>query len=173
MTQDKKLAVHEELLRKATAKEVGGGSGCGHTRQGSGMECCWSSADVSVHTLPPSSPSPLQTFPLSLSPHSLSPISFSLPPPFLHPTSPLLPSFLPHPSPQVDKEMDAERSRRIEESKDENSDDNIQRRETYNRLVMVQEDLLKTIQRMKVGRKGRRKVERWREWEGGRGRAWR
>ena len=47
--------------------------------------------------------------------------------------------------------MDAERSRRIEESKDENSDDNIQRRETYNRLVMVQEDLLKTIQRMKVG----------------------
>ena len=50
--------------------------------------------------------------------------------------------------------MDAERSRRIEESKDENSDDNIQRRETYNRLVMVQEDLLKTIQRMKVGGKG-------------------
>ena len=54
--------------------------------------------------------------------------------------------------------MDAERSRRIEESKDETSDVNTQRRETYNRLVMVQEDLLKTIQRMKVG--GR---ERWRE----------
>ena len=63
--------------------------------------------------------------------------------------------------------MDAERSRRIEESKDETSDVNTQRRETYNRLVMVQEDLLKTIQRMKVG--GR---ERWREGEveGGRGR---
>ena len=56
--------------------------------------------------------------------------------------------------------MDAERSRRIEESKDETSDVNTQRRETYNRLVMVQEDLLKTIQRMKVG--GR---ERWREGE--------
>ena len=146
---------------------------------------------LSTHYHPPP-PSPLQTFPLSPSPHSLSPISPSLPPSFLppsspppppflsptsplpsSPTSPLLPSFLPHLSPQVDKEMDAERSRRIEESKDENSDDNIQRRETYNRLVMVQEDLLKTIQRMKVGRKGRRKVERWREWEGGRGRAWR
>ena len=58
--------------------------------------------------------------------------------------------------------MDAERSRRIEESKDETSDVNTQRRETYNRLVTVQEDLLKTIQRMKVG--GR---ERWREGERG------
>ena len=38
--------------------------------------------------------------------------------------------------------MDAERSRRVEESKDEHSEINVQRRETYNRLVVVQEDLL-------------------------------
>ena len=56
--------------------------------------------------------------------------------------------------------MDAERSRRIEESKDENSDDNIQRRETYNRLVMVQEDLLKTIQRMKVDEEMKQEQQR-------------
>ena len=37
VTQDKKLAMHEELLRKATAKEVGGASRCGHDRHGTGM----------------------------------------------------------------------------------------------------------------------------------------
>ena len=50
----------------------------------------------------------------------------------------------------VDAQAEAERSRRIEESKEEDSEINVKRRETYNRLVTVQEDLLKTIHRMKV-----------------------
>ena len=50
----------------------------------------------------------------------------------------------------MDADADAERSRRIEESKEEYSDVNVERRKTYDRLVVVQEDLLKTIQRMKV-----------------------
>lgn len=51
---------------------------------------------------------------------------------------------------QADSDADKERERRIEESKEENSDLNVERRKTYDRLVAVQEDLLKTIQRMKV-----------------------
>ena len=51
---------------------------------------------------------------------------------------------------EVDAQAEAERSRRIEESKEEDSEINVKRRETYNRLVTVQEDLLKTIHRMKV-----------------------
>ena len=53
---------------------------------------------------------------------------------------------------QVDSDADKERERRIEESKEENSDVNIERRKTYDRLIAVQEDLLKTIQRMKVSK---------------------
>ena len=115
---------------------------------------------MSLSTLSPFFPSiqtslcPISTLLLSLTflhhlsllpPSSLLPLSSFLLLSSLHPPSP-------HPFlPQVDKEMDAERSRRIEESKDETSDVNTQRRETYNRLVTAQEDLLKTIQRMKVG----------------------
>ena len=51
---------------------------------------------------------------------------------------------------QVDSDADKERERRIEEGKEENSDVNVERRKTYDRLITVQEDLLKTIQRMKV-----------------------
>ena len=89
VTQDKKLAMHEELLRKATAKEVGGASGCGHNRQTAkevgGVSGCGHNRHgtgmlfgLCPHDHPPLSP-------LSKpSPNSLSPIS-----------SPLLPSFLP------------------------------------------------------------------------------
>ena len=66
--------------------------------------------------------------------------------------------------------MDAERSRRVEESKDEHSEINVQRRETYDRLVTVQEDLLKTIQGMKVreGDEGGEGQREGREGPGGR-----
>ena len=64
----------------------------------------------------------------------------------------LPPSLPPSLSPtQVDEDMEGERNRRIAESKDEHSADNVERRKTYDRLVVVQEDLLKTIQGMKVG----------------------
>ena len=59
---------------------------------------------------------------------------------------------------QADAEAEAERNRRIEESKDEHSEINVKRRQTYDRLIMVQEDLLKTMQRMKV--RGERERER-------------
>ena len=62
---------------------------------------------------------------------------------------------------QVDAEAETERSRRIEESKEEESEVNVKRRETYDRLITVQEDLLKTMQRMKVRGEGGR--------EGGKG----
>ena len=122
--------------------------------------CPISTLLLSPPFLPPLSPLPPSS---RLSHLSLLHLPF-LPSPFFLLPSPLLPpSTLTSPlPPQVDKEMDAERSRRIEESKDETSDVNTQRRETYNRLVTVQEDLLKTIQRMKVGRR-----ERWREGERG------
>jgi len=61
---------------------------------------------------------------------------------------------------EVDKEMDAERSRRVEESRDEHSEINVQRRETYNRLVAVQEDLLKTIQGMKADEEMKQEQQR-------------
>ena len=51
---------------------------------------------------------------------------------------------------QADADADKERERRIEESKEETSDISVERRKTYDRLIAVQEDLLKTIQRMKV-----------------------
>ena len=58
---------------------------------------------------------------------------------------------------QVDSDADKERERRIEESKEENSDVNVERKKTYDRLVTVQEDLLKTIQRMKVRERERQR----------------
>ena len=52
--------------------------------------------------------------------------------------------------PQVKRDIEEERKRLIAESKDEHSDVNVDRRKTYDKLVVVQEDLLKTIQGMKV-----------------------
>ncbi len=76
-------------------------------------------------------------------------------------------------SSKVVREVEEERSRLIEESKHEDSEVNVQRQKTYDKLVVVQEHLLKTIQRMKVreggrGREGER--ERGREGERERGR---
>ena len=51
---------------------------------------------------------------------------------------------------QADKESDEERQRRIAAEKDEASEENVERQKTYNKLITVQEDLLKTIHTMKV-----------------------
>ena len=51
---------------------------------------------------------------------------------------------------QVHDEEEQERTRRIAEEKDDKSEESKERLKTYNKLVNVQEDLLKRIQAMKV-----------------------
>ena len=58
------------------------------------------------------------------------------------------------------QQVEEERERLIEESKDPSSPLNVERNKTYDRLVMVQEDLLHHVRGMKVrgvrGEGGRR-----------------
>lgn len=53
------------------------------------------------------------------------------------------------------QQVEEERERLIEESKDPTSPLNVERNKTYDRLVMVQEDLLHHVRGLKV-RRGRR-----------------